>query len=249
MERVAFLLEETGERLGALLNPDTLVVRRVAGVRQRRSTGGPLTGAGQADDPLLYTGGGRTELELDLLFDVALDGSSVATADVQDLTGPLWDLAENVTGTDGRARPRIVRFVWGKAWNIPGVVSAVSERFERFTESGVPQRSWLRMRLLRVQEGLASPRPAATGVPALPDGAAPVPGDIDESELTYYEVVGSESGEVGTGDRLDQIAERFYGDASLWRWLADYNGIVDPLRIPPPRTLVIPPLSALRGTA
>ena len=49
MERAVFLIESTGERLGCLLNPESLVVRRQAGVRRRRSTGGLLTGAGQAD--------------------------------------------------------------------------------------------------------------------------------------------------------------------------------------------------------
>jgi len=36
MERVAFLIEPEGLRLGALLNPETLVIRRTAGVRPRR---------------------------------------------------------------------------------------------------------------------------------------------------------------------------------------------------------------------
>ena len=31
MERVAFLIEETGERIACLLNPESLVVRRIAG--------------------------------------------------------------------------------------------------------------------------------------------------------------------------------------------------------------------------
>src|ERR1700694_1892821 len=108
MERVAFLLEETNERLGCLLNPESLVIRRVAGVLPRRSFGGQFTGMGLRDDPLLYTGGGRTELELNLLFDVSLAGSSMETSDVRDLTGPLWNLAENTrsaTGPNGSRRP------------------------------------------------------------------------------------------------------------------------------------------------
>src|SRR6187200_128066 len=121
MERACFLLEETGQRLSCLLNPDSLVVRRVAGVRTRRSIGGRLTGAGLSDDPVLFTGGGTTHLELDLLFDTQLDGSSVVTTDVQDLTRPLWELAENVASVDGAARLRTVRLVWGKSWNVPAV--------------------------------------------------------------------------------------------------------------------------------
>src|SRR5437016_7404592 len=152
MERVAFLLEETNERLGCLLNPESLVIRRVAGVLPRRSLGGQFTGVGLRDDPLLYTGGGRTELELNLLFDVSLAGSSIETNDVRDLTGPLWNLAENTRSTDGQRRPPLVRFVWGKSWNIPGIVAAVAEYLEQFTAEGAPQRSWLSMRLWRVSE-------------------------------------------------------------------------------------------------
>lgn len=177
MERVAFLIEETNERLRCLLNPETLVLRRTAGVRPRQSATGQVTGTGLADDPLLYTGGGRTELDLDLLFDVTLPGSSVTSQDVRDLTAPLWRLAENNQATAGYGRPPLVRLIWGKSWNIPGIVVAVAERLEFFTPSGVPQRSWLRLRMVRMAAPV--PRPAAaTGIttslslPSLPLPAA-----------------------------------------------------------------------------
>jgi hypothetical protein len=86
---------KTGERIACMLNPEDLIVRRLAGVRPRRSAGGPLTGAGLADDALLFTGGGTTELHLNLLFDVSLASSSAKITDVRDLTYPLWQLAEN----------------------------------------------------------------------------------------------------------------------------------------------------------
>ena len=149
MERVCFLLDDTGQRISCLLNPGSVVVRRAAGVRSRESAGGRLTGSGLADDPVQFTGGGRTEIDLDLLFDTSLSGSTVVSRDVKELTGPLWELAENYAAADGSARMRNVRLVWGKAWNIEGYVTAVAERFERFDPFGAPQRSWLRMRLLR----------------------------------------------------------------------------------------------------
>src|SRR5439155_10422244 len=86
MERVAFLVDATGERIDCLLHPESLEVRRLAGVRTRTSAGGQLVGAGLADDPLLFTGGGRTELVLDLLFDVELVEAAVAPHDVRELT-------------------------------------------------------------------------------------------------------------------------------------------------------------------
>jgi hypothetical protein len=83
MERVTFLLEDTGARLVCMLNPETLTVRRQAGVQPRRSVHGVVTGKGLADNQLLYTGGGKTELDLELLFDIQLSGSSVMTEDVR----------------------------------------------------------------------------------------------------------------------------------------------------------------------
>ena len=255
MERACFLLEETGQRLSCLLNPDSLVVRRVAGVRTRRSIGGRLTGAGLSDDPVLFTGGGTTHLELDLLFDTQLDGSSVVTTDVQDLTRPLWELAENVASVDGAARLRTVRLVWGKSWNVPAVVVAVAERFERFDPSGSPQRSWLRLRLLRVATSAAT---SATVAQPAAGFAVPPDGSVPEDQEIIHEVQGGTTtadheGADGqplappVGERLDLIAARYYGEPSLWRVLAAYNGIADPTRIPPPSTIRIPPLATLRA--
>ncbi|MCI0398265.1 MAG: hypothetical protein L0332_32915 [Chloroflexi bacterium] len=247
MERVAFLIEDTNERLGCLLNPETLVIRRSAGVRPRRSAGGQLTGAGLRDDPLLFTGGGRTELELELLFDISLAGSSITTDDVRELTTPLWNLAENATANEGYGQLRRVRFLWGKYWDIPGVVVAVAERLEHFTAAGAPQRSWLRLRIVRVDEaattGAAGPLPPDTSL-SLQDW----PEDLiaSEEEWEVHETVGGgDEGERGTGERLDQLAEEYYGDASLWRLIAKANDIDDPTNVSGGQALRLPPLSIL----
>jgi hypothetical protein len=152
VERVAFLIEERNERLRCLLNPESLVIRRRAGIQPRRSIAGALTGAGLKDDPLLFTGGGTTEVNFDLLFDVSLAGSSIRGEDVRALTGPLWDLAENAESDANYARLPVVRFIWGKSWNIPGVVVSLAERLEHFTPEGIPRRSWLRMHFVRTSE-------------------------------------------------------------------------------------------------
>lgn len=248
MERVAFLVEATNERLRCLLNPATLVMRRRAGLRPRRALSGPVTGAGLSDDPLLYTGGGRTVLELDLLFDVTLPGSSIQSDDVRDLTLPLWQLAEN-TGRQRRyGQPPQVRFIWGKSWNIPGVIEAVAERFESFTRNGVARRSWLRLRLLRVNDAVENiDRQPSFSLERLPNTAALA--NADES-WGAHQMLGS-LGQAGegtmSGDRLDQVAHQVYGDASYWRLLARANDVDDPARIPAGTLLRVPPLSILGG--
>ena len=245
MERVAFIVERTGERIDCLLNPDTVVVRRSAGLRTRRSAGGLVTGTRLADDPLLATGGGRTEIELELLFDATIAGEeALPSGNVQDLTRQLWDLSENAVGDDDYGLPREVRFVWGKTWNVLALVAAVAERFERFTMTGVPERSWLHLRLARVGEPIV---PQAEAPEAAAEAEAPGPmtiPEVPEDQLTFHEVVG---GEDVPAERLDEIAARYYGEPALWRAIAVYNGVADPLQVPPPRVLRIPPIDAIRA--
>jgi hypothetical protein len=241
MNRVTFLLE-TGERLGCLLNPESLSIRRLAGIRPRQSLGGGLTGVGLADDVLLQTGGGTTELQLELLFDVTIAGSSISTEDVRDLTAPLWELAENRVGQEGRLQSPVVRFVWGKSWNIPGVIVAVSERLEFFTPGGTPQRSWLRMRMLRVLSPQGQ-QPTALSSQSLSSQALRVVNSgtsFATDQVQNYEV-------VGQGDRPDAIAARYYNSPSLWRIILSYNNIDDPLHLAAGTQLQIPPRSALEG--
>jgi Contractile injection system tube protein len=233
MERVAFLLEHTGERLACLLNPDSLVLRRRAGLRTRQSAGGLVTGAELADDPIFFTGGGTTELTLNLLFDVNLVGSSIQAVDVRELTGPLWQLAENARSRTEQRQPPAARLIWGKSFNVRGVIAAVAERLEYFTEDGVPQRSWLRMRLLRVAESDADLEAGALSAPRLPQVPADEPPVLPNGPTLVHSVFtsgGSEAdAEPAMGERLDQIAFRYYGDPEKWRVLAWLNDIADPL--------------------
>lgn len=244
MERVAFLIEPRGERISCLLNPESLTVRRIAGVRPRRTRGGALAGAGLSDDPLEFTGGGTTEIELSLLFDVALAGTTIESEDVRDLTRPLWQLAENAPRETGYATPPIVRFVWGKAWNIPSVIAGIAERLDGFSASGAPRQSWLRMRLLRVNEPVVAA-----------EAEAPIEGTASPEELLQELETGEEEGGrthecIGgspndeerppQGDRLDQLAWRYYGDSAGWRWIAYANDLEDPLAVEPGRLLKIP---------
>jgi hypothetical protein len=249
MERVAFLLDKTGERLPCLLNPASVVVRRRAGVQPRESSSGPLTGAALKDDPVLYTGGGMTEVLLDLLFDVTILGSTLKTEDVRDLTRPLTTLAEGSEGDDGYGQVPLVRFVWGKTWNVLGVVAAVAERFENFTPGGAPQRSWLRMRLLRTGDAAgADTEPLGDDLPLedLPDEV-----DVAPERLRFHQIKGAgEDDDAGSsGERLDEIAASHYGNPGWWRLIATFNKIDDPWKMSAGDLLMIPPDSSVGGNA
>jgi len=242
MERAAFLIEDGGERIPCLLNPASLVLRRVAGVRPRFSIGGPVTGAGVNDSPLLFTGGGTTEITMDLVFDVTLDRSNPAPENVRELTEPLWRLAQNEPKEGEYGRPPAVRFVWGKAWNIPGVVVALAERLEYFTQAGTPRRSWLRLRMLRTEGAEPAPAPAA-GSPAEPSEWGDWPTTpVDESEVRRYDLIGD--GE-SAAERPDAIAAANGFAPDDWPKIMEFSGIDDPTALEAGQTLRVPPVGSV----
>lgn len=254
MERVAFLVDETGERIDCLLNPETVAVTRLAGVRTRGTRTGQLTGTGLADDPVQFTGGGRTELTLDLLFDVELVEEQQRPVDVRALTRRLWMLAENSAEELGGFRPPLVWMVWAKAWNLPCVITTIAERYDAFDIDGAPRRSWLRMKLLRVAESAAD---AAVGFDEeLARGeeqaraAAAELAMTDETGADAVQAVGDGSAEPDyLGVRFDLLAADGLGSPFLWRLLARHNGIDDPFTVEPGTVLVKPTgASARRGS-
>ncbi|MGW5361048.1 CIS tube protein [Actinopolymorpha pittospori] len=252
MERVAFLVEETGERIDCLLNPETFEVSRLAGVRTRGTARGQLIGAGLADDPLQFTGGGRTEIRLDVLFDVDFVEGKGVPSDVRTLTRRLWLLAENSAEERGSVRPPLVRLVWGKTWNVPGVVTSVAERFDSFDGDGSPRRSWLRMKLVRVAESAAEARASFEEELARANAAAApglTPGQPNPDAGSAVRAVGDGSGDAdNTGVRFDLLANDGLGSPFRWRLLARHNGVANPWAVQPGTVLAVPPANATAAT-
>jgi hypothetical protein len=236
MERVAFIVDATGERIDCLLNPESLEVRRLAGVRGAATANGALVGTGLADDPVLFTGGGRTELTVDLIFDVDLADVSSPPEDVRSMTGRLWQLAENTVVERGSNRPPLVRFVWGKSWNTPGVIVAISERFDAFGSAGAPRRSWLRLKLLRASEPSAGPASSFEAELTNAEFSAASATTPDAVQATGDG--GSEDGFGGV--RFDLLAASALGNPLRWRALAEHNDIANPMDVAPGTVLSVP---------
>lgn len=242
MEKVVLLVEHSGAHLRCLLNPEQLELTRSAGVVTRQSQTGAMTGIGLSDDPLLYRGGGATELTLDLLFDITLAAQGPDTPpvdDVRKLTGPIWDLAENQTEHSGYGRPPTMRLLWGASWNLRGLVTSVSERLEQFDAEGRAGRSWLRLRLRR----LDASRSAEPSEPSEPPLA------LDEARRRTQAAPSSAHSPVGgeNGERVDQIAAERLGHPGLWSVLAEANGLDDPLK-PAGRPLQVPTTPVLSAS-
>lgn len=255
MERAALLIEDASggtsfapgsslddDRVECMLNPDHLIIRRSTGIASRRSLAGAFSATTLPDDPLLYTGGGVTELTLDLLFDVTLSGQTTTVNDVRLLTERLSRVAENARARGNDGLPTRVRFIWGKTWNFPAVIASLSERFENFDPSGAPRRSWMRLRLLRSAAELPKAEIDDTELPSPlmdePEDTTLPPDPADDDEL--FEMVGSgrslddvEDDDPPPTNWLPMMANRVTGDAAGWRELARANQIANPLQIEP----------------
>lgn len=240
MERVAFLIEETHTRIACMLNPERFEMQRTSGVT--RTSAGLLKDSDLSDDPLIFSGRGSTTMTLQLLFDVSLGGSSIFSEDVRDLTEPLWELAEYKTRHRSLQELPVVRFIWGKAWNIPVVVSSVSERYERFTGTGLPQRSWLALSLMRVSAIVRTGDVKRSFAPE----QFPTRAQIGRSGPNWK--AHEQIGDAISGERLDQLANRYYGRPEMWRLLAIANGIQDPAQVTAGSILQVPPLDVFRGS-
>lgn len=85
------------------------------------------------------------------------------------------------------------------------------------------------------------PPPAAdtSGGPDSPAPAVPAQG----SAPTAQGPAGVQRYRVQRGDSLWLIADRFYGDPALFRWIAQANGLDDPNRLVAGQELLLPPLA------
>lgn len=239
-----FLIESKNEQIPCLLNPESLLMQRQAGVKTRSLHGGLVTGSNLTDDPLLFTGGGTTLLTVNLLFDINLSnsGTQIEYRDVRRLTKPLWLLTENYASDEGRWHPESVRFIWGKAFNFLGVITDIAERLEHFTADGIPQRSFLRLRMRRVTESRDDMSGGAKLPLELPDDFSGEIPELKSTTLTHAVsgAVTDAFSETGEAERLEQMAYKYYGDPALWRLLAWVNNINDPLQLDVGSVLQIP---------
>ena len=188
----------------------------------------------------------KRESIVDLLFDVSLietpvpEGAQPVT-DVRMLTQPLWQLTEHSDPAISGAG--IVRWVWGKLWNVRAVIASIAERLEYFDSLGAPGRSWLRMRMIRIDEPESQQPEAAAAPQALP-GAETQVIEVPPAPDTA-ETLASEEKIEEAPQRLDEVAHRFYGDPSMWKLVAAVNDVVDPFHIPAGFALRLPPLQEL----
>lgn len=192
----------------------------------RTNTWTPSGSKGNDISRMEFGGGNVGELTLNLLFDTneKHTGNTTAGRDVRDFTKKLWDMMKiterQVNKKTGRGSPPIVRFEWGSLWSFDAVITAVTERFTLFRPDGKPVRAEVKVTFKQIKAEGAYPKqnPSSGGNPG-------------EHVRTVVE-----------GETLAGIAFEEYGDATVWRHLAEINNINNPRRLRPGQVLLITPL-------
>jgi nucleoid-associated protein YgaU len=119
--------------------------------------------------------------------------------------------------------PPWVVFHWGAITSFTAYVKSVSVKYTLFTPAGMPIRGVATVNL----EEIAGEQ----------GGQNPTSGAL--SARTVHTVV--------AGDSLPLIAWREYGDAEVWRVIAEANDIDDPLRLRAGTTLLLPAADEIRA--
>jgi hypothetical protein len=172
--------------------------------------------------PLLkFTSGGETSLSLELFFD-----TYERQEDVRDYTNKLFELTkidpQTTDSQNENGRPPRCLFSWGRNFSFPAIIKSISIQFLLFLSDGTPVRA-------RVSLGLEEAEDQDERSPQNP---------------TSQGRLGQKIHIVKPGDTIDRIAWQHYKDSKAWRFLADINGIDNPMKLRAGQTLAIQPMES-----
>jgi nucleoid-associated protein YgaU len=166
--------------------------------------------------PAQFTGSEPCKLTLELFFDATDTLNGSVVDSVEKLFGCLVRLPD-----DPDSWPPLVQLEWGAVTSFLGFVQQVQAKYTLFAANGTPLRATCSVTIQEMPETKPKHNPTS--------GTYSV-----HSEHTMLR-----------GETLAAIAYREYGDAALWRALAAFNDIDDPLRVRPGTTLIVPELPDL----
>lgn len=157
---------------------------------------------------------GEQTLKLSLYFD-----TYELNQDVSKITVDLWRMMEPVQegSANQKKEPPRVAFEWG-VFLFRAVITNMTQKFTLFTKDGMPVRAQVDVTFNqdKDEKDYKHQNPTSGG------------GPIDRVWV------------VVRGDRLDTIAAAVYGDATHWRRIAEYNGLINPLTLSPGQRFIIP---------
>ena len=164
-----------------------------------------------------FMGSEPRSLDLEMFLDQSDSASGSVTKDVEALFKCLAPTEK--TRSSNKPSPPWVVFGWGSATSIVAVIKSVSAKYTLFRADGTPIRAVCTVSLEEMPTDAPKQNPTSGGLAA---------------RRTHR---------VLQGDTLPSIAYAEYEDATLWRALAEANGIDDPMRVRPGTELFVPPVA------
>lgn len=176
----------------------------------------PRRQTGQDVGQVDFTGGSPRTLNVELFFDCYENEKATLKAPLD----TLWGMAMVESGKQNRttrlSRPPECLFEWGSTWSFKATITSLSVRYTLFRPDGTPVRAIASVTLQEVDEQPAGQNPTSRSQP------------------------GMKAREVRPRDTLPWIAFEEYGDATLWRHIAEANNLDDPTALTPGQMLTIP---------
>lgn len=212
---------ERGAEIEALFNPNTYTITKTVAWNVPKTNEGDTTTNNQFNAPTLSFGGGASShLTLDLFFDVTepvvQKGLTKVFRDVRDLTDQIVAL----TRIDrNQSQPPVCEVMWGsgpkprKDFPFIGVIGSLTQRFTLFHENGSPLRATLTVDFTEFLDPTIDKRKT----------------DPEQTAHT-----------IKRGETLSSITGELYNDPTLWRIIAEANGVDDPRQLTVGQTLAIP---------
>lgn len=167
---------------------------------------------GEASAPE-YKGPAPTKIKLEMF----LDASDKENGDVSVQVQKLFDACAPTASSKTRDMPlpAFAIFGWDRVY-FRGFIEKVSATYTMFRETGKPVRATCTIDLTETPPSAARQNPTSGG----------------RGAQAWVQLI--------AGDSLATVAFREYGDATMWRAIADANFIDDPLRVRPGTELLIP---------
>lgn len=173
---------------------------------------------GKGVPKLEFRGGGASSLTMELFFDTYEEGT-----DVRRHTNKIWELmaidSALADSTTSKGRPPLCQFQWGPVISFKAVITNISQKFTMFKSDGSPVRATLTVTFQEAEEA----------------GRYPFQNPTTASKPGYRIRL------VKAGESLDWIAHEEYGNAALWRFIADTNNLENPMELTPGQVLSIAP--------
>ena len=186
----------------------------------------PVTGTSLP--PAQFSGGNPREMSLSLLLDVSLLGPHESVRSITDKLFKMMEVPGGQGAGSARAAPPFITFQWGSVVTFKAVCTQLTVAFKMFHPNGEPIRADVKMTL----------KQADTASTASSNGAN------RKGNPTTRANAGHGVHTVKDGDTLPSIAYAAYGNATVWRAIADANDIENPLHLRRGRALSLPKLEA-----